>query len=1301
MVKPIMWLSFVLNLLITPYVTASSVMYTHVDKKSIEEGSHPTVNFEHTSNQAMGLDINCISPVPTIFLDQNGTATIDPNMFALPSTDPGCSPITLAVFLNGNPLSLVSCNDIPTMPNVEIRADDNCGNMASCNITLNIQDTLPPVMTCPNDTVLVTPSNQCFLNVALDSAAFDENCVFDSLYNSFENDNDIQADFPVGTTPITFYGEDIFNNVDSCTFTVTIRDFNDPVITCPAPPTSVFDCRHDVPLPFSTIEAFNNFGGTITDACDIDSLSWNVNETIDQSTCPITITRWYTVQDVNGNIDSCSHILQLNDEFSDLMVSPLADIEVDAIQGECHALVNFVDPTVNKSCGVTVSRYPSGNQFPVDTTEVVWTIAGSCRDTVRITQDVIVLDTENPSLTCETDKDIALTNSDNNALDKNSFIIATNDNCGVEFTGVHRMDGGCLPNDDTPDNEVQFCCSDVGSEVMVVVTARDHAGNTNSCMVSVQVNDNSAPIIVEGLPDITVSCEYFIDLNNLEEFGEIQLTEMDREPIDIIDPLYDGSGRDGLAGDNCASELLTLSYTFDDQRVNNQGKIFRYVEVVDTFGRSVIDDQMITITDVDPLTIADIMFPNDTSIVGPCNANLEPEVTGEPIIMNDDICTMPAFEKEDLVFDHPNEGCKMIKRTWTVIDMAQFIPNTNTGRWTGVQYITLHNNSAPVILSGCRDTTFCASAAECESVKSLHIVAMDSCIAAEDLLYRYEVDLNKDGTIDYSGDNDSLSVLFPAGSHEVHWEVEDRCGNIMRCSQNVSMRECKAPTPICHNGLSVDLNNLLEAEMWASDFNNHSYDNCTPKNDLIYSFSEDVTDQQIVLDCDDKGDKILKIYVTDLFGNQSFCVTHVLVTDNINPCPKDANEIFRVGGIVATEEDVTIANAAIEITDGSMSKKVMSNNFGEYMFYEIEGANSYQIQASKNNECLEGISTLDLVLIQRHILELEKLNSPYKLIAADVNGSNSITSSDLVELRKLILGVQEKLAHTECWKFLDQNYIFDDKSNPWNYPEDAHLADLSVDELSSDLVAIKIGDVNGSVSNIHDPNSSTRSANIFQVLSEDVLFEEGEEIRIPVVAQSAIDMVALQANFSFDTDALEFVGIESKTLDLKPSFHHLDKTEEVSNLSIAYSNVHETSISKEDDLFVLKFIAKSSNKLSNVFTENSSRLQSVAFDEQYQMHYIQYDFDVEYLKPLTLGTATPNPFVDATNFKLFVAYKMPLEITLVDPSGRQIYRSYEEYLPGVHYIEIGEDKLKDVNGVFYFNLSGAEISESRKLIRIR
>lgn len=44
-------------------------------------------------------------------------------------------------------------------------------------------------------------------------------------------------------------------------------------------------------------------------------------------------------------------------------------------------------------------------------------------------------------------------------------------------------------------------------------------------------------------------------------------------------------------------------------------------------------------------------------------------------------------------------------------------------------------------------------------------------------------------------------------------------------------------------------------------------------------------------------------------------------------------------------------------------------------------------------------------MIQKHILGIQTLTSPYKIIAADVNNSQAITAKDISDIRKVILGV--------------------------------------------------------------------------------------------------------------------------------------------------------------------------------------------------------------------------------------------------------------------------------------------------------
>jgi hypothetical protein len=134
-----------------------------------------------------------------------------------------------------------------------------------------------------------------------------------------------------------------------------------------------------------------------------------------------------------------------------------------------------------------------------------------------------------------------------------------------------------------------------------------------------------------------------------------------------------------------------------------------------------------------------------------------------------------------------------------------------------------------------------------------------------------------------------------------------------------------------------------------------------------------------------------------------------------------------------------------------------------YSFTNLKGGADYVITPLLNRDHLNGVSTTDLVLIQKHILGIKPLSSPYRMIAADVNDSKSITTLDLILIRRLILNIDERFESGLSWKFVDAKYKFVDPTNPWknNIPEVVKVENV-LRIARVDFIAIKMGDVNGS-----------------------------------------------------------------------------------------------------------------------------------------------------------------------------------------------------------------------------------------------
>jgi hypothetical protein len=168
------------------------------------------------------------------------------------------------------------------------------------------------------------------------------------------------------------------------------------------------------------------------------------------------------------------------------------------------------------------------------------------------------------------------------------------------------------------------------------------------------------------------------------------------------------------------------------------------------------------------------------------------------------------------------------------------------------------------------------------------------------------------------------------------------------------------------------------------------------------------------------------------------------------------------------------------------------NNNASYSFCPDKNGAPYQLQMpSKTKNWLYGIDMLDVIRLSRHILNLDPLISPYQFAAANVVGSSaggSVTTADIVELRKLILDVIQQFDVSKgypSWRYFRTNYAFPTNptyAHPYTGAIDqlnttpayvmsipfiqaagiANLVDVPANHQGSfgDFIAVKLGDVN-------------------------------------------------------------------------------------------------------------------------------------------------------------------------------------------------------------------------------------------------
>ncbi len=62
-------------------------------------------------------------------------------------------------------------------------------------------------------------------------------------------------------------------------------------------------------------------------------------------------------------------------------------------------------------------------------------------------------------------------------------------------------------------------------------------------------------------------------------------------------------------------------------------------------------------------------------------------------------------------------------------------------------------------------------------------------------------------------------------------------------------------------------------------------------------------------------------------------------------------------------------------------------------------------------------SSLDLILIQKHLLGIQPFQTPYQILAADTNNNGSASAIDLIELQKCLLGIYSELPNNTLNKY--------------------------------------------------------------------------------------------------------------------------------------------------------------------------------------------------------------------------------------------------------------------------------------------
>ena len=637
-------------------------------------------------------------------------------------------------------------------------ATDQSGNVATKEQSVNVVDTIRPLLVIPDDIEVEANGINTIID---DLGELTVNDISDIAYTT----NDAPEKFPLGETIVTWAVSDIAGNSVSGTQLVTVVDTTSPEIIAPS------DIKLEaVDLTENYIELVD---GRVFDTVEIKSVENNSPETFPLGE---TIVTW-TATDTSGNSVSDTQTITIEDTTQPVITGP-DNITLEIIDssgmvvdvGQASALDQVdTNPEITND---------APELFQLGDTIVTWTATDSSGNSSLFFQTITVVDTEEPELIppeniiqeaenplnnfvilgiVETSDIVGVSSITNNApetfpLGETIVTWTATDTSGNSVSGTQLVTvvDTTSPSIDTPENIVVEATGFQRNMVELgMISVNDNVGVT--------LITNNAPETFElGLTTITWTAS--------DNAGNIATAQQQVSLIDTTIPSITSPNDIEIEAESNDSNIVEIGFAIASDSVqlekitNNAPETFPLGETTvtwtatDSSGNSVSDTQLVTVVDTTSPSILQL-----EDIVTDATSSTSNIIEMISPIADDIISDVMVTNNAPNVFPF---GETVV--TWTAEDESGNISQID-------QKIIVVDNSPPELqISG--DIIFDATSLE-------NIIELDSP-QISDIIDTQPIITN------------NAPETFPLGETIVTWTASDNAGNSVSEMQLINVQIC-------------------------------------------------------------------------------------------------------------------------------------------------------------------------------------------------------------------------------------------------------------------------------------------------------------------------------------------------------------------------------------------------------------------------------------------------------------------------------------------------------------------------------